>query len=219
MNLQLKCYFHLNIWIWNLDAPQRCTGRQLKALEANWSEYMKWNGFIENVRSCAGARWLCTPGKRKGGIWDVWQRWRLTSALWEMARGAGEWLTEGLQQKCPEDAGQSTRMDVTAPLALAKIQKCWTGSVRHFCDPPDYLASYLLTSQDGIWHAYMTLLLITIKFLCHLLHSCIITGMIFKLPSSCINDLIFPRLLSPSQGHSNWAVMLFFWVFLVSTSS
>lgn len=48
-------------------SPEAHTGRQFKALEANWSEYMKWNGFVTNVRSCQGARWLCTPGKSKRG--------------------------------------------------------------------------------------------------------------------------------------------------------
>lgn len=121
----------------------------------------------------------------------------------------GEWLTEGLQQKRSENAGQSMRRGLTALFAPAKTWECWAGSVRLFYDPSDYLPSYLLTNQDGIWHAHMTLGLINRKFLYYLLHSCIIARMIFKLPSSCINEQIFPRLSSPSQGHFSWVVMLF----------
>lgn len=159
--------------------------------------------------------------KQEGAFGTCGKGWRFTSAPSEMAQGSQgrEWLTEGLQQKRSEDAGESVRMDVTAPLAPAKTWECWTGSVRLFCDPADYLPSSLLTSQDGIWHAHMTLGLINIQFLCYLLHSCIITRTIFKLPIFCINDQIFPRLLSPSQGHFRWAAMLFLGILLVSASS
>lgn len=135
------------------------------------------------------------------------------------ARGMADWRTPAKilpgcrrehEDRCDSSACSSQNLGMLERICQTLSWPTWLST------QPDKPDKIILTSQDRRWHEHMTLVLINIKFLCYLLHSCIITGMTF---SSCINEQIFPKLLSPSQGHFSWAVCFFWGVLLVSTGS
>lgn len=121
------------------------------------------------------------------------QRWP------RVAGGMADWRTPAKvlrgcrraawERMCDSTACSSQNLGTLGRVCQTLLWPTWVSTQL----PPDKPRCDMTCTYDTV--------LINIKFPCYLLPSCIITGAIFKFPSYCINEEIFPRLLSPSQGH------------------